>query len=355
MKPRKKPQRARLAALSVLLTATALVCGCSNLFLPGERVVPVQVQATPTAAIKSMRLCQPGRVMSLTPDGTALLCTGQNNAQHTIDRYQVADDKLVNLVVSDAPISDVQAVEDGFFYTRGGEQAEQLVWSSEDKSSEHTITERSEDINSCFYAYGKNACVYVSGGSQLVFNDSDGQKRVYALSRTLRPLKIVWSPSEQTGFIISEENAGRRLYQLILTGERLSCDLLMKNVIDIAFSAKTQKLAVIAQDDESCRLYELSDIRSMNVRAKTRAENLAFVRYAPDGEGLYLGQQNADATRTALLYCAVKDNTLTQLCSPLVGLSGVIPAGGADSVYFSLPGEAGPKTAYAIYHLVYRL
>ena len=243
------------------------VTGCSNIFIADNTVLTINDENENIAIIDSINFKQPGKVCSKTKENK-LLSINKTNNLYSIDMYDPVNSTLVNLTTTENRIFDVQAAQDGFFYTRNNisDPSNILIsWSSYDKTKERTITNQADSVDDTIYAYDGDKVIFINNGNELIFSDSSGKRKSYTLSFPIDVRKIKWSKNS-TGFIIGREleEDEFNLYEIILSdNDSVSINTIANNVMDMDLN-KNDELVYLEQTSSKTIAYIINNFETVN-------------------------------------------------------------------------------------------
>lgn len=327
---------------SVLMILVLVLSGCSSIFIPNDTVLTVKPAVGKTAVIDSFTAAQPGNVRCFSNKDQYILTTGRSQTGYTVDQYQLSTGTLVNITSSETPIESVQSTEDGFYYLRqnsGDATHLQLIWSTNDKTLEKTVTDATEMTSRAFYAFGKNKAVYADSTNQLVFTDAAGNKTKYALSDVLNVTDIVWSEDNQVGFMTASvdnsDNIG--LYQILLKDGRLLINQIDSEVISMAFCPEKNIFAYICQKGEKADLYLLTDIRSLNLQKKLEQSNMERMTFDQGGDRIFysLSADNVSGIRSTVWEYNLETGAYFQITAPIKLTSDILVPAKKNTLFYS--------------------
>lgn len=327
--------------LLIIFTVGIFLTGCSSILIEEDTVLTLSSETPQTASINSLTTDQPGKVCDMTKDRKSILSIGRNNSNFTIDSYQIPGNSLVNLLTSESRIYDVKAADNGFFYTKlnpANMLNVQIIWSTSDLTVERVITDPYENVSETIFAYGTDNVIFISNNNELVFSNSSGVQRRYELGKQIEVSEIVWSESNNTGFLTGRDfgNDYFTLYQFNVNDSDFRMTGLMKNVLDIDLSDKSDMLAFCIQEEDTVQAYIISDIAQINPQRQFKQPELEKVCFSDDENTLFFTKHLGVGIRSTLWNYDISSKNTYQLTSPLRIVSDIIPFTVNNEVFFSI-------------------
>ncbi len=313
------------------------VTGCSNIFIADNTVLTINDENENIAIIDSINFKQPGKVCSKTKENK-LLSINKTNNLYSIDMYDPVNSTLVNLTTTENRIFDVQAAQDGFFYTRNNisDPSNILIsWSSYDKTKERTITNQADSVDDTIYAYDGDKVIFINNGNELIFSDSSGKRKSYTLSFPIDVRKIKWSSKNSTGFIIGREleEDEFNLYEIILSdNDSVSINTIANNVMDMDLN-KNDELVYLEQTSSKTIAYIINNFETVN-KIPLFSENIIDnITFDVDNKGIIYSVQNSTGIRSNLWYFDKKNQKKTQLTSSIRLISSIFSTKANQIIY----------------------
>ncbi len=371
--------KTKIKVLSVTLSISLLLSGCSSIFFMKDKPTVVEDQSEiQMAAISDYQYLSAGIVQSYDTTTHNLLLTDRSSAapaSNAINNFdQRSENKLSNLVLSDKihHMACYDNNNEGIYYLQQesdtnvnsdtGIGNQQLIWTSLDKSVTEIVSHPDYSVTSPFYVMADNNVLYANNKNEIVVTNHEQYRKVYKNVENHRISQLACDSELNTMVYIGKtpKDDKNRLYMVELKDNNLKPVLLESDVPYFDYNANTGTLAYIKETATDNKIYTFN-LRTPEPPEILYSGKIKRVFIAPDDSGLFF-TRSSDSTKKpleAIYYSSLEGENITQVTSPLNLASKIIIEPNSQTLYFSVesnqPTEPAGDYMVDVYALHYRL